>query len=72
MSIPTKSVILNSHRGSKPKVDPIKVPAQSHTVTANHSRYSQSYTGSTASVALQALQCHAVHILINRQGKAKI
>lgn len=39
MTIPTKSVLLNSHRGSKPKVEPIKMPIQSQQLSAQHSRY---------------------------------
>lgn len=39
MTIPTKSLLLNSQRGSRPKVDPIKMPAQSQQLTAQHSRY---------------------------------
>ena len=38
MTIPTKSVFLNSQRGSKPKVDPIKMPIQSQQLSAQHSR----------------------------------
>ena len=39
MTIPTKSLLLNSQRGSKPKVDPIKMPQQSQQLSAQHSRY---------------------------------
>ena len=39
MTIPTKSLLLNSQRGSKPKVDPIKMPIQSQQLSAQHSRY---------------------------------
>ena len=39
MAVPTKSVLLNSHRGSKPKIDPIKIPQQSQQLSQNHSRY---------------------------------
>ncbi len=39
MTIPTKSLLLNSQRGSKPKVDPIRMPIQSQQLTAQHSRY---------------------------------
>ena len=53
MSIPTKSLILNSHRGSKPKPEPPRTnphpaptnshAAHSHTPSAHHSRYSPSH-----------------------------
>lgn len=43
MTIPTKSLLLNSHRGSKPKVDPIKMPVQSQQLSAQHSRYHSVY-----------------------------
>ena len=42
MTIPTKNFVLNSQRGSKPKVDPIRIPQQSQQsqqLSANHSRY---------------------------------
>lgn len=38
LTIPTKSVLLNSQR-SKPKVDPIKMPNQSQQISSHHSRY---------------------------------
>jgi hypothetical protein len=31
--------MLNSHRGSKPKVETIKMPVQSLHASSNHSRY---------------------------------
>ena len=38
MTIQTKNVILNSQRGSRPKIDSIRIPQQSQQLTAHHSR----------------------------------
>jgi hypothetical protein len=38
ITIPTKNFVLNSQRGSKPKVDPIRIPQQSQQLSATHSR----------------------------------
>jgi len=51
VTIPTKSLLLNSHRGSRPKVDPIKMPIQSQQLSAQHSRYSTANLGRWASTA---------------------
>lgn len=45
MTIPTKSLLLNSQRGSKPKVDPLKIPVQSQQLSAQHSRYPLPHPG---------------------------
>ena len=45
MTIPTKSLLLNSQRASKPKVDPLKIPGQSQQLSAHHSRYFSPYEG---------------------------
>lgn len=39
MAIPTKPLLLNSQRGSRPKVDPLRMPGQSQQLSAQHSRY---------------------------------
>lgn len=39
MTVPTKSLLLNSHRGSKPKQDILKAPTHSQQLSAHHSRY---------------------------------
>jgi hypothetical protein len=39
MTITTKPLVLNSHRGSKPRVDTMKIPAHSQQLSAHHTRY---------------------------------
>ncbi len=71
MTVPMKSVILNSQRGSKPKVDPIKMPAQSVHTSSNHSRYLKSYKESSASIVIMAWLCHVGRIWIKKHVKVK-
>ena len=52
LGVPTKSLMLHSHRGSRPKVDSIKVPPQPST---HHSRYSTANLESTACTAMWEL-----------------
>lgn len=52
IAVPTKSVLLNSHR-SKPKVDPIKIIHQSQQISSHHSRYDFCHAASLASTATE-------------------
>lgn len=38
IAMPSKSIFLNSQRGSKPKVDPIKIPVQIPQSSSTHVR----------------------------------
>jgi hypothetical protein len=42
ITINSKTLFLNSQRGSRPEVKPIKMPNQSVPVSTNHSRYAYS------------------------------
>ena len=60
MGVPTKSLMLHSHRGSKPKVDSIKIPAQQ---SAHHSRYYK--TKAENIVCTATWECRAVAAMQN-------
>lgn len=61
LAMPSKSIFLNSHRGSRPKVDPIKIPIQSQNISSNHTRYSPNNPERPASIARPVWPTQAAH-----------
>jgi hypothetical protein len=69
ITINSKTLFLNSQRGSRPEVKPIKMPNQSVPVSTNHSRYAYSQIASKVSTA--QLRLSSPDALIRIQKRAE-